>query len=127
MQAVAELEADCEHLQGLVRQREDERDRQRTQVDELSQQLSDLEARHRQDNEAKRQALEDRDDSESELRRARSAKNDAEGLLRDIERDVERWKRQVNEKEEVSRGFWTRCDWLPDLIVLQQGQCSSFQ
>lgn len=81
---------------------EEERDQNRQLVDELSQSLADLEAKRREDNAARLQVLDERDDVESELRRARNAKADFDAARKDLEREADRLRRSLKEKEEVS-------------------------
>lgn len=80
-----------------------ERDNHRRTVDELSRQLASIEGERRAEKEQNRQLIAERDDLAIEMRRKEQAhESEIEHFRGDMEQEVERWKRMISEKEQVS-------------------------
>lgn len=80
-----------------------ERDSHRRTVDDLSRQLASIESERRAEKDHNRQLVAERDELAVEIRlKDREHDSEIEHFRSDMEQEVERWKRMISEKEQVS-------------------------
>lgn len=79
---------------------------QRLTIDELSRKIADLEVRHRNDLDARRKMVQDKEEMEVSAKRAENSHSDeVRRLRRELASESERYKQLVSDKEQVIMRF----------------------
>jgi hypothetical protein len=83
-----------------------ERDSHRRTVDELSRQLAGIEAERRTEMEQNRKLIAEKTELQEEARRnEKQHSSDTKQFQNKMEHEIERWRRMIGEKEQVSLHF----------------------